>query len=204
MRRLVLGLLALPVMAQSSAASLPDTAPRIAWQKALQDHLQRHPRAEAVDVYKFIHQSLLGPGHLIPDVERARGFLETEMQSMGAAPAGEPLQESLGGSPAMVRVNLRPFLAQGGDAKRLLAAFVATGNAVKGDPGMLALRLRAGVELLREMGREECAARLELLAGGQAGKGFEALHHSDAYRTAYRPAYRVILEDLAKDLLRDR
>jgi hypothetical protein len=200
MRFFTLLLVAMLMFVPFALAAPPSSSVQGSWREALQDHLRRHPGAKAADVYKFIHQSVFGPAHLIEDPAGARAYLKAEMAGMGAVPAGESLLENLGGDPALVRVNLRPFLAQGLDSERLLAALVHTANAVTGVPAEMLPRLREGSGILRERGREAVAIQLEILAEEQARKGFEALHHSKAYRAAYHPAYRVILADLARPL----
>ena len=41
------------------------------WKSLLREHIEHHPELEAQDVLKFIHQSFMGPGHLIADPQAA-------------------------------------------------------------------------------------------------------------------------------------
>ena len=179
-------------------ARSPEPASR-PWTGLLVAHLERYPLARAEDIYKFAHQSVFGPAHAIPSRDRARVFLEEEIAALSAAPAEEPLLDALSAGPELARLNLRPFLAAGGDPERLLDAFVATAALVHGDAAAMTRRLGEAVAVLRELGGEAGeAARLEALAGERAAAGYPAIHHTDAYRDAYRPAYRVVRVDLLR------
>ncbi len=169
------------------------------WERVVAAHLERCPLATAADVYKFVHQSVFGPAHFVPDPEQARAYLEREMAGLEGGPAAEPLLEEL--SDTLVRVNLRPFLAAGGDGEALVAALVESARSVVGDPALMEARLAAAVRVLERLGRREDSAALAALARELAGRGFPAIEHSQRYRAAYRPAYRVVLRRLAEGAL---
>ncbi len=156
-----------------------------------------HPEAEAADLYKFLHQAIYGPGHAIPDPDAAARWLARELEDLGPPLEGEAPCEVLGGRPILVRVNLRPFVAGGGDAGELLDTFVATAGEVRGDPGQMAEAIEIVVRWLRSGGETELADEVERLGAELAAKGFPAIHHSEAYLEAYHPAYRVITSDRA-------
>jgi hypothetical protein len=162
------------------------------WADHLLEHLARYPLAEAQDVYKFTHQSVFGPAHAVPDKEGARRFLDEEIAALPPGPPDEPQVDVLGDDPPLVRLNLRPWVAAGGDVGALVDAFAATAGDVHGEPQEMARRLATAVTVLRGLGREGDAAALTALASAQAEEGFPALHHSAAYRAAYAPAYRVV------------
>jgi hypothetical protein len=181
--------------AAAGAASSADD-----WQiDALAVHISRHPAAEAGDCYKFLHQAVFGPGHMISDRAAAASYLSKEIETLGTAKHAEHLCEALGGDPAMVRIHLRPFLAAGHDETILLDLFVDSANRVSGDPEVMEKTLRAAVLWLESSGNIELSAGLEALRIEQRQRGFPALHHSDAFRAAYHPAYRIILADRAHD-----
>lgn len=189
MRRTAIASLAAALLASGvSLAEEPE------WTGYLVAHLRRYPLATAEDVYKFVHQSVYGPAHFIPDVAAARAYLDEELATLPPGPPDEPLVEEL--SVDMVRVNLRPFVAGGGDREALLAALVASAAAVRGEPETMRSRLAAACRVLEESGRDGEAGRLAVLSQRLAAEGFPARHHSDAYANAYRPAYRVILRAL--------
>jgi len=195
------GLTVLLVVAQPVVPAQQSPANQGGWRDALRKHLAAHPRSEAEDVYKFIHQSVFGPAHLVLDPARARAYLKSEIEGMGTVSRAEPLFEKLGGEPSHVRVNLRPYLARGGDPENLLNALILTVSAGKAEPGSMPLRMQQAARMLREQGQVDLSAKLTALAEVKAQKGFEAVHHSESYRRAYRPAYRVVREDLAQALM---
>jgi hypothetical protein len=174
----------------------PVPGSRALWASLLRDHLARYPLAAAEDAYKFVHQSVFGPAHAILSRDDARRYLDEELAALPPGPAAEPMLDLLSDDPALVRVNLRPFVAEGGDRERLLDAFVATASRVHGDPTIMRERLGAAVAVLRELGRAKAADGLAELAADMARNGYPAAHHSEAYRVAYRPAYRVVLRPL--------
>jgi len=161
----------------------------------LADQVARHPRLEVQDLYKFIFQAALGSEHAVRDAAAARDWLERELREMGAGPA-EPVVEPLSPDGRIVRVNLRPYIAAGGDPAVLLEAFIRTASAHRGTSA----ELRRYWGIAQQMAREgqlpfspdelrDFIARMEAL-------GWPAVHHSEAYEMAYRPAYRVIAREL--------
>ena len=170
-----------------------------AWEAAFLEHAARHPRAEATDLYKFIHQSLYGPAHLIPSPEAARRYLDEELATLGTALPGEPLFEPLGDG--LARLNLRPWRAAGGDPTQLVQALVATANGVKGDAATMKARLKRACILLERTGDGRAKAMKELGEAMEA-KAFPVVHHSETFIRSYSPAYRVVRTELAAEALR--
>ena len=162
----------------------------------LREHLGAHPAAGAEDAYKLLHQSVFGPGHLIPDRGTAAHHLAQEWEGLGETLPGEPLLEPLSDDPPLVRVNLRPYRDAGGSPGALVDALTASAAGVAGDPALLAACLEGAVDVLREKRGEAAAEELRRLALRTAGEGYPAVHHSEGYRQAYRPAYRVLLRGL--------
>ena len=160
-------------------------------ERVLAAELGRRPAATAADLYKLLHQSEFGPGHLLKDVPAARNFLVQEMERVGGPEAEESLIEELGNG--LVRLNLRPFKAGNLSVESLLHAMEATSLKVRGEVGRLDARLGEACLFLTRLGHRNLAQDLRSLARAQAAIGHPALHHSVAYRDAYRPAYRVVL-----------
>jgi hypothetical protein len=160
-------------------------------------HLDDHPLAGAEDLYKFLHQAVFGPGHAIPNREAAAAWLKREIEVLGPPLEGESPCEALGGEPPLVRVNLRPFVANGGDPDQLLDAFVASAKLVCGTPRRMEIVLALAASYVQCAGRGELAPELKALSAELAAKGYPAIHHSESYLKAYEPAYRVIDETFA-------
>jgi hypothetical protein len=155
------------------------------------DELSARPQATAADIYKSLHQSVFGPGHIISNRDSAKDYLLKEMAAIGPSQPGEAPHENIGGG--MIRVNLRPFKDSGGSVEKLLDAMIDTANSNKGTPEAMASKVASAVEILISKGKEDLANDLKALAEKNAAK-WPALRHSDAYRKAYWPAYRVVVE----------
>jgi hypothetical protein len=155
-------------------------------------HLESHPLGEAGDLYKFLHQAVFGPEHAIKDRDVAAEWMEREVEGLGPPLDGEPPCEPLGGEIPMVRVNLRPFVANGSDPDLLLDAFVESANRERGDGRQMETVLSLAASYVECAGRGEMAPEIRQLAARAAEAAFPAIHHSEAYVEAYRPAYRVI------------
>jgi hypothetical protein len=194
--------LLLPLGGCGSAHGPRSTAHAPSFPGLLRAHLTRYPLAEAEDVYKFTHQSVYGPAHAVPSRDEAGRYLEEELASLSAGPADEPLVDALSDDPPLARLNLRPYVAAGGDREALLDAFVTTAAEVHGSADLMAERLDTAVAVLSSLGREETARQLAILAADRIAAGYPAAHHSENYRKAYRPAYRVVRPALIGPTLR--
>jgi len=160
-------------------------------------HLETHPLAGADDLYKFLHQTVYGPGHAIPSREAAAAWMEREIESLGPPLERELPCEALGGGPPLVRVNLRPFVANGGDPDLLLDAFVSSAKQESGSSRRMDVVLSLASSYVQCAGRGELAPELKELSAKLAENDYPAIHHSEAYVEAYKPAYRVVDEALA-------
>ena len=166
---------------------------------ALDGELATHAEAKVIDVYKFLYQGCFGPGHAITDRAAAATFLAEELAALGPSVAEESLCQPLGGSPSLVRIHLRPFVAIGGDGDALVDTFVASAGLVATDSEVMDRTLKKAVARLSRRGRWQLAGQLEDLAVRMAAERYPAAHHSDSYTANYRPAYRVVLRELAEE-----
>jgi hypothetical protein len=160
-----------------------------AWRAVALEHLDRYPLAGLDDIYKLIQQGVFGSDHAIPSVAEAEAWLRDEVESLGAeAPVDEPLLEVIAPDSAVLRVNLRPFLAAGGELGKLLDAFVRTSSRVHGEPATFRCAAAAVASALPGVS----SPAWEAVVTARIAEGLPAAHHSAAYAQAYRPAYRVI------------
>ena len=163
--------------------------------------LAAEPSATVEDVYKWLFQAARGGEHAAPSEDAARAWLEREWAGLGPPLPGEPLVVPLRPDGAVVRLNLRPFKAAGGDPEALLRAFLASARSFRADAGLFVGAWRAfGRALPREgeAGTEaEAFARLDREA---ERAGWPARHHSGGYEAARHPAYRVLTGEAAAAL----
>jgi hypothetical protein len=170
--------------------------------RQVQRELRQYPESTLLDIYKGFFQSVYGPGHLIPDRQRAADYMQRELSGMRCVDTVG--WQPLGLERQYYRVNLC-LVADGilpGDA--LLDAFTESAN-----------RARApGVEVWRkEWNRiaDVIGAMEEAPAGAAAdraaidrmlGDGRYIGHHSEAYEAAYHPHYRIVERSLFLELRR--
>lgn len=165
--------------------------------QALAFDLASHPEVEAVDLYKFLHQAIFGPGHAVTDLEQASEALSEELAGLGPPMVGEAWCDTLGGDPLLVRVNLRPFVANGFESGALLESFAATSHSLHPDPRQMGVALELVVRWLSTEEKKDLARALQDLGREMESKAYPAVHHSATYRQAYRPAYRVVEASMA-------
>ena len=167
---------------------------------AIQKELTARPQSGVQDIYKLLHQSVFGPGHIIPNEDTARNYLLTEIAALGPASAGEPMYEELGRG--IVRINLRPFRDASGSTEAMLKAMIETANSNSGTKEEMEKAVSEACAFLKKLEKNELAESLKSLAETHAPNGYPALRHSEAYREAYWPAYRIVDKVHLKSLVK--
>ncbi len=178
-------------MLSATAYSLPSE--QTLFRQVLIRHVTRYPRLEIQDLYKLVYQGALGSEHAVTDAAEARLWLEREVEVMADGPE-EPAIDPISADGQIVRVNLRPYVAEGGNLEILLESFLQTANEYKGTEAQL-----RHYWLYAEHSAEEDALGLVVkemrdFFGEMERQGFPAVHHSKVYTMAYRPAYRVVMQ----------
>lgn len=163
----------------------------------LEDHFERYPDMDAEDVYKLLHQAVLGPGHVIVAPALALDALLDESRVIDLEVLEhEEVIEHLLPERGTVRVHLRPYLRSGGDLHRLHEAFVRSAE-VLGEPDTDALQLALAEAITFLDGHPGIAVfsshEFRALVLEQRRAGFTPLSHSEDYKELYAPAYRVLL-----------
>jgi hypothetical protein len=95
--------------------------------------------------------------------------------------------DPISASGQIVRVHLRPFVAQGGKVETLLQAFIRTTREYRGG-------LQTLVDywnITASLGYHPAVEMDNFMRSMQA-QAYPAVHHSLEYRQLYRPAYRVV------------
>ena len=153
--------------------------------------LAQYPEMSAGDWYKLVFQAAMGLEHLGADSAAVYNYLIAEWNSIEAG-HGEPLVEAIAPDTSMLRLNLRPYKAIGGQADQLFGAMQHTVANTEPD----AERLEAWWGMLQEEALSNrllpSVAELKALGADRKEKGWPAEHHSEVYGTVYQPAYRVL------------
>lgn len=169
--------------------------------RLIEEHITRHPALEPHDVYKLLYQGVLGPEHLIASPDDFAAQLRAEYEAVSPDKA-EPLWEPIRPDGALVRLNLRPFKARGGDVERLITACLQTAKRPWETPERLREAWATFVELC-QTGTWETFPLLEVLATSAwlEEQGYPPVHHSVGYKTASRPAYRLVCSEFLSYLI---
>ncbi len=186
-----------------SAGPAPGTLPAESLAAFARSELAAEPAAGIEDVYKWLFQAARGGEHAVPSEEAARKWLEAEWGRLGPPLPGEPLVVSLRPDGAVVRLNLRPFKAAGGDPETLLRAFLSSARSFVPDPELFVAAWRAfGRGLTGGEANGRNAGAFEELDRSSEKAGWPARHHSLGYAHARAPAYRVLTGAEAERLVR--
>lgn len=168
------------------------------WDKAdrvialIEEHLARRPAMEPRDLYKLLYQGVRGPEHVITSSEAFMERLVGEWDDLDLA-GGDPLWESIRPDGSLLRLNLRPFKAAGGNLDELASACLQTGRHSWGTPA----GLQMAWDLLITTRRKDSWSGLalddiEAFTSWLEENRFPPVHHSERYRSLYRPAYRLV------------
>lgn len=158
----------------------------MAFDQILKKHIERYPVMQIRDLYKLIHQAAMGSEHAVRDLDGARGWMNRELSEMGDGPL-EPVIDPISEDGQIVRVHLRPFVAQGGDVESLLKAFVRTANEYRGTIETFERYWQVASNEL-----DFPRAEMDAFIAAMKTAGYPAVHHTPAFEETYRPAYRVV------------
>lgn len=175
----------------AACAPSPLARERAAVTAIIEAQVAHHPRMAPDDLYKLLHQAAMGSEHAMHDTAGVRAWMVNELATMGDGPS-EPMLDTIAPGGAIVRVNLRPWVASGRSADSLLAAFMATATAYPPDTGRL-VRYLAVADAMVAAGRAPFSVDAwRELVRRKRQEGYPAGEHSPSYTDAYRPAYRVV------------
>lgn len=167
---------------------------------AIACQLQDYPETRVQDIYKSFCQDNLGPGHLIPDPQSARNYLESELRTfkedLDSARYDAPsiMYYPVGDQGNYVRVDLSVVLDGLVDEETYLDAFVRSANEGK------RLTEEQWVAKWKEVEKvikkdfpdiPDAVKDLEMI-DSYVEKGDLIMHHSEAFSNAYNPHYRII------------
>lgn len=147
---------------------------------------------EPRDVYKLLYQGVRGPEHSILSPAAFTEQLSAEWESLELA-VGDPLWESIRPDGSLLRLNLRPFKAEGGSLVNLIAACLKTGHRRWGTQAELEVAWENFSTLCGEQSWPYMSLeRVKTFTTWLEANGYPPVHHSEQYRSLYRPAYRLV------------
>jgi len=158
-----------------------------ALKRILDQQLAMYPEMKVQDCYTLVYQGVMGRGPAVSSAGAAEDWLRQEILDSSVFPSKEPLFEEISPDGAVLRINLRPFLAAAGDTDRLLTAFIRTGREFRGSSYTLFEWWSALVSMQNRFAPEDMKEFMDR----QSRNNFPAVHHSSIYRELYMPAYRV-------------
>lgn len=158
----------------------------------IKEQMEMHPGFEVRDHYKLIYQISFGPAHLVKDEETVFNELEREISSLGEPLKNEIIIEFIDPDEMIIRINLRPYKAEGGSIDRLTLAFIESAKMIKEDVKKME-KLYAESLNLAEKGLIDLSP-LEIKAFWNSMKteNYPPIEHSDKYIKLNKPSYRII------------
>ncbi len=167
------------------------SAPEEAWRLIAAAHGMRYPFMEPQDAVKLLYQQEFGGGHLIRDLETAKGRLETEWEGLTDAQRRSALSvEAIGNGYA--RLYLSAVQNEGISLSHICRMFAASAEERRGNRERFLRKLEELPSLAGEGIFPFSPEAAEAYTAEYKGSGCPLVSHSQSYREAYRPAYRVI------------
>lgn len=171
---------------------------RTSFQEIIKTQLQRYPQMQIEDLYKLNYQAAMGNIHLGIDPKVLKNYLLSELEKVDESDE-EPLFEQI--SPDnLIRLNLRPFKAKGGDPEKLFEAMMQTARTFQPD----SQKIIQYWNVIEGMAKKNLIpfknSELDSFLSKIQEMNFPAIHHSNKYMEAYHPAYRVLLQEYFVEL----
>jgi hypothetical protein len=158
---------------------------------------QSTPEMRIEDAYKWLFHATQGGEHAVRDETGPRRWMDREWPTLTPPKPKEPMTLRLTPNGELIRVNLRPYRAQGGDREMLLAVFVSSAKLFKADrPAFQRAWSELGARLKQRSWRNLSFMEWSRMDAQTRVAGYPAWGHSSEYERIYRPAYRVILGSL--------
>ena len=172
--------------------------------QAIARQLADYPETRVLDLYKSFCQDNLGPEHLIANVESARNYLESELQTyredLAAARYPVPAQRAVpvGDQGNYVRVDLSTVLDGILTPEAYLDAFVRSANeGKKVTPEQWIAKWQEVAGTIRKHFPDIPDAEKDLAAlDALIAEGHLIISHSPVFRDTYHPHYRIIARDI--------
>ncbi|HHI87539.1 MAG TPA: hypothetical protein ENK03_01175 [Candidatus Cloacimonetes bacterium] len=152
---------------------------------------------DMVDVYKLIFQSIMGPGHILQNEEKAFLFLKQEYKSN--IPVYEKsMYTDIVLENELVRVNI-PIYKKVGSADQIFAMMRETAAYITPNKTVLNNYWNTLGDLIKKNRIENLSINdYKILTDFLHDHDFPHLSHSEKYKKLYNPSYRIVLKELLK------
>ena len=150
-------------------------------------HIEKYPKLNIEDIFKFVYHSAFGCEHLVTSMEAVRDYIVREYNCFTHTYMEDV--EVLDGEYSRVSLSL---LSQGLSVNTLATLFYISSRDKAEEKDGLTRRLDVVRELARDGITPFSTDALEKAINAWAQKGYPAIHHSDKFREEYVPSYRVI------------
>lgn len=155
------------------------------------------PEMRIEDAYKWLYHATLGGEHAVTSEDGPRLWLDREWTTLELPMKGEKEIVPLSPDGKVVRINLRPYKARGGDMEMLLWAFVLSAEKFKAEKSNFikswnGLRNRLPTNTHTYLTKKEW----DRLDKDNSQRGYSAIDHSLVYKSKYKPAYRVVFREM--------
>ena len=156
---------------------------------------RRAPAMRIEDAYKWLFHATQGGDHAVgEDDSGPRQWMIREWANLTSPMPNEREVVPLDPQGRLIRVNLRPFRARGGDSEMLLAVFVSSARQFRPNR-------REFISSWNELGKRLQRSSIGKLTSREWRRldretkvlGYAAIHHSPWYESQAKPAYRVVL-----------
>ena len=150
-------------------------------------HYERYPKLQIEDILKYIYQSAFGPEHLISNRSAVENFIKHEFTEMDDTMC--QVIEELDGGYSRVSLDL---ISEGMSIETLAKIFCLSARNEQCGKEKLINALEIARELVKNGKLPFSAVEFDQKVASWADSGYEALHHSEIFRSEYKPHYRVI------------
>jgi uridine kinase len=157
--------------------------------KTILQHYHDYPQAELQDLFKLLHQSEFGPGHLIADTEENFKRLVTEFKGLKNAIKDHVIDYL---TPHLCRLHLQVLNQSSLQIHTLQRFFELSAAELQGNVTGYYEKIDALRELCAERNFPFNAKQVDQFKAKIDIAPLKPIRHSETYRTAYAPAYRVV------------
>lgn len=169
--------------------------------KILENHLDKYPLMEAIDILKLLYQSEFGGGHMIANENQSLVRIKKEYEEMkNCIPSTAVVCEPIGDNICRIYLNA---LTEGLLPETLNKMFVNSANEKHGSVEGLEEKISILIDFLKQSSLSTIIStnnRCSLYDTIEKWKstGYPIISHSQTYRDNYYPAYRVVDINYAK------